>query len=345
MDWKSFGKRPFAGPRGRVETVTFDSQLLRDNPLGDPHQREVAVYLPAGYGEGARHYPVLYDLAGYTGSGIAHLNWKNFSENHIERLDRLIGSGALDPVIVVFPDFFTALGGNQYINSSALGPYADVLTRELVPFIESIFRVAPGKEHRGLFGKSSGGYGALIHGMRYSQHWGAVACHSGDMYFDFGYWLDFPVLLNTLAKHERSVPQFLAAFDSKHKQSGEDIHALMLIAMAATYDPDPSTELGFHLPVDLYTGERNEQRWQKWLRHDPIHLVEECAEALRSLSLLFIDCGSRDQYHLHYGARILHRKLNEAGVEHIYEEFDDNHSSIDYRLDRSLPLLVQALAI
>jgi len=58
---------------------------------------------------------------------------------------------------------------------------------------------------------------------------------------------------------------------------------------------------------------------------------------------LYIDCGSRDQYFLHYGARQLTDKLNALGIDHRYEEFDDNHSSIDYRMDISLPFLYRAL--
>jgi hypothetical protein len=67
-------------------------------------------------------------------------------------------------------------------------------------------------------------------------------------------------------------------------------------------------------------------------------------DALRGLKLLFFDCGDIDQYNLLYGARILHGKLERSGVPHTYEEFHDNHSSVDYRMDRSLPLLAQALA-
>ena len=44
----------------------------------------------------------------------------DFGENMPERLDRLIASGAMPPVVVAFPDCFTKLGGNQYINSSAI---------------------------------------------------------------------------------------------------------------------------------------------------------------------------------------------------------------------------------
>jgi hypothetical protein len=56
-----------------------------------------------------------------------------------------------------------------------------------------------------------------------------------------------------------------------------------------------------------------------------------------------IDCGWRDQYHIHYGSRILSQRLAEAGIRHRYEEFDDDHSDIDYRMDVSLPFLYRAL--
>ncbi|MEM7261997.1 MAG: alpha/beta hydrolase-fold protein, partial [Planctomycetota bacterium] len=169
----------FDGPRGRVERRSHDSELLQGNPLGDPCRRELPVYLPAGYDEGERRYPVLFALAGFTGSGLGMLGWKNFTESVPERLDRLVEDGAMEPTIVVFPDAFTALGGNQYIDSTAIGPYARYLTEELVPFVDAEFRTLAARDHRGLFGKSSGAYGALVHGMLHPETWGAVACHSG----------------------------------------------------------------------------------------------------------------------------------------------------------------------
>ena len=98
----------------------------------------------------------------------------------------------MGPAIIVFPDCFTALGGNQYVNSSAIGHYADYLTRELIPFVDREFRTLASRDHRGCFGKSSGGYGAIIHGMKYARYWGAIADHSGDAYFDFVYRHDWP---------------------------------------------------------------------------------------------------------------------------------------------------------
>ncbi|MDX1562268.1 MAG: alpha/beta hydrolase-fold protein, partial [Gammaproteobacteria bacterium] len=177
-------------PGGRLITIEHSSKVLADNPLGDPSERLVDVWLPPQYdqakgaGRGKR-FPVLYDLVGYTGSGKSHTNWRAFDENVPERAARLIHDKKLAPCIIVFPDCFTALGGNQYVNSSAVGRYADYLTREIVPFIDKELRTQADRKHRGCFGKSSGGYGAIIHGMKYPKVWGAVGDHSGDSYFDF----------------------------------------------------------------------------------------------------------------------------------------------------------------
>jgi enterochelin esterase-like enzyme len=333
--------------RGRVERFRLDSTLLKGNALGDRHRRDVAVYLPPEYARDASaRFPVFVDLVGFMGAGESHLNWKAFEESLPERLERLVGRGVMGPVIAVFPDCWTRLGGNQYINSSAVGNYADYLLKEVLPEVDRRYRTAGDPKRRAVFGKSSGGYGAIIHGMRYARHWGAVACHSGDMYFDFCYRNDIPRVLDSLARHRRDPARFLRAFYASKKVSSRDTMTLMFLAMAAFYDPDPKAALGFHLPMDLRTGEVDERRWARWLRHDPIYLVERVSarRQLQSLGGVFIDCGRRDQFNMHYGARILHDQLVEHEIGHFYEEFDDDHSSIDYRMDISLPWLYARIA-
>jgi enterochelin esterase-like enzyme len=335
-------------PAGTVVVLEHDSRILHDNPLGDPHERKLAVWLPPQYdGSGKRRFPVLYDLVGFTGSGLAHVAWKPFGDNVPERAARLLHEKKMGPAILVFPDCFTALGGNQYVNSSAIGNYADYLTREIVPFIDREFRTLAAREHRGCFGKSSGGYGAILHGMKYAKTWGAVASHSGDAYFDFVYWHDWPNTLNELAKHKKGggdrIRRFLRAVWKKEKLSTAEGHALMNLCMAATYDPDPRAPNGFRVPFDLDTGEVVPERWRAWQRHDPINLVSKYRKNLRTLKGIYIDCGWKDQYHIHFGARILAKRLAAAGIRHRYEEFDDNHSDIDYRMDVSLPFLYRAL--
>ena len=367
-------RKRIAHPSGTVVVIEHTSRVLAGNPLGDPHVRKLAAWLPPGYDEGTvrgkgagrgRRYPVLFDLVGFTGSGLAHVNWRPFDENVPERAARLIAERRMGPAIVVFPDCFTSLGGNQYVNSSAVGRYADYLTRELIPFVDREFRTLASRDHRGCFGKSSGGYGAIIHGMQYAEHWGAVANHSGDAYFEWCYLPDWPRTLNELARYRKPalrpgrqpvrtrqaadgrddgrVRRFLNSMWDKAKMTDAEAHTLMEIAMAATYDPDPRAPLGFRLPVDLDTGEIIPRRWARWREHDPINLVARHARALRSLRGVYVDCGWRDQYHLHYGARILSRELARHRVPHTYEEFDDTHSSIDYRMDVSLPFLYRAL--
>ena len=351
---------------GELVILQHESTVLRDNPLGDPYSRKLPVWLPPQYssGKGQKHFPVLYDLVGYTGSGWSHVGWKSFEENLPERAARLIHDRRMGPCILVFPNCFTALGGNQYINSSAIGRYADYLTRELIPFVDKEFRTLADRDHRGCFGKSSGGYGAIVHGMKYPQYWGAVADHSGDAYFDFVYQHDWPNTLNELAKYrlpelkpglyrpksnlkpgrdDGRVRRFLEHIWKTEKPSGAEVHCLMNLCMAATYDPSPSAPNGFNLPFNLETGERIEARWKKWLAHDPVNMVANHKKALKSLRGIFIDCGWRDQYHIHYGCRQLSGQLRKAGVTHRYEEFDDTHSGIDYRMDVSLPFLVRAL--
>ncbi|HSC15101.1 MAG TPA: hypothetical protein VLI71_08285, partial [Gammaproteobacteria bacterium] len=108
-------------------------------------------------------------------------------------------------------------------------------------------------------------------------------------------------------------------------------------------DPDPKALNGFRVPFHLETGERLPQRWRRWLRHDPVNLVARYAANLRTLRGLFIDCGWRDQYRIHYGNRLLSLRLTEHRVPHVYEEFDGTHSGVDYRMERSLPFLTHAL--
>src|ERR1700730_10874193 len=60
-------------------------------------------------------------------SRLSHTNWAGFRETLPERLDRLIGQRRMPPVVVAFPDCFTRLGGNQYINSASLGAWGDFL--------------------------------------------------------------------------------------------------------------------------------------------------------------------------------------------------------------------------
>ncbi|HWM86023.1 MAG TPA: alpha/beta hydrolase-fold protein [Kofleriaceae bacterium] len=329
-------------PQGTVHRVTIDSKALAGNMLGDPSLRGVDVYLPPGRTDGDG-LPLLVDLVGFTGSGFSHTSWKNFGENLPERVDRLIASDRLQPVAIALPDCFTRLGGNQYINSLAIGRWEDFLIDEMLPAVESRFGCG-GAGRRGVFGKSSGGYGAMVHAMRHADVWSAAASHSGDVGFELLFGGDFPNTLRVLARHDLSIEAFIRSLEGREKHKDDEIHALMILAMAATYDPDPTAFLGVRLPVDPETCERIAERWENWLAWDPLQLVERHGGDLHRLKALYIDCGDIDQYNLVYGSRRMHRRLEELGVPHRYEEFPDDHSKVDYRMDESLPFLAAALS-
>jgi S-formylglutathione hydrolase FrmB len=330
-------------PKGRILGLPHVSRALAGNPWNDPTERELAVYLPHGYSDSAEPYVALWDLAAYTNAGPGHLNWRNHGENLAERLDRLIGSGAMAPAVVALPDCYTSLGGNQYVNSPAVGRYADYLVDELVPLLEREVNVVTDRRGRALFGKSSGGYGALYHAMRYPGTWGAVASHAGDMGFDLLFRGDFPAACAALAPLDGDATAFIRSFWAKNRPSGRDFMVMMLLAMAASYDPDPRQPERIRLPVDLRSCALDPERWQAWLAYDPLTLIETHHEALRSLYGLYLDVGMYDQYHIQYGTRRFVDRLTALGIRHHYEEFDGTHSAIDWRLDTSLPFLVDAL--
>jgi S-formylglutathione hydrolase FrmB len=330
-------------PQGRVVRLPHRSAVLADNPWNDPVQREVAVYLPHGYADNGPPYVALWDLAAYTNAGPGHLNWRNHGENLSARLDRLIGSGAMAPAVVVIPDCYTSLGGNQYVNSPAVGRYADYLVTELVPFVEGELNVVGERRGRALFGKSSGGYGALYHAMVHPETWGAAASHAGDVGFDLLFRGDFPTVCSSLAPLDGDATAFIRNFWSKNRPNGRDYMVMMLLAMAASYDPDPERPERIRLPFDLRTCEIDAERWQAWLDFDPLNLLERHADALRGLHGLWIDVGMYDQYRIQYGTRRFTDRLRALGIAHHYEEFEGTHSGIDWRLDHSLPFLVDAL--
>lgn len=327
--------------QGAVRHLKHRSEILKNNPLNDSNIRDLYVYVPPGYEEnGEKRYASVYVLTGFTGRGRMLLNDNAFQPNFAERMDRLISEGKIKPMIAVLPDCFTRYGGSQYINSSATGNYEDYLTEEIVQFVDSEFRTINDKNARAVMGKSSGGYGALVCGLRHANVFGLVCSTSGDCYFEHCYLPDIPKAFRQI----KGEPQkFLEKFFGEERKNKNDFPALNIIGMSACYSPNADSELGFDLPFDLETGEILPEIWKRWLEHDPARLVKKYADDLKSLKLLFVDAGTRDEFFLDVGAQILSDKLNKLGVNHVHEQFDDGHFNISYRQNRSLEMISNAL--
>jgi enterochelin esterase family protein len=235
------------------------------------------------------------------------------------------------------PDCFTHYGGSQYINSTATGRYEDYLTQEIVPFVDDNFRTISDRGSRAIMGKSSGGYGSLIMGLRHAELFGLVCSTSGDAYFELCY---IPDIAKAFRAIKGDAAAFLTKFWANEKKGKDDFPALNIIGMSACYSP-----LGtdFELPFDLETGAIRDDVWLRWLKHDPVRLVEKHVENLKSLKLLYLDAGTRDEFALDLGAGVLSKKLSDHGITHIHEEFDDGHFNISYRYDRSLELISEKI--
>ena len=318
---------------------SYESTVLRGNPLDDPYTRDVIVYLPPEYSNSySKGYVTVFLLAGFGGSGRSLLNFDPLGEDIVSKINRLFSEGKCGPMILVMADCFTKFGGNQYINSSATGLYEDYITKEIVPFIDENYNTSS----HSVMGKSSGGYGALMLGMRNPEVFQGLVDHSGDAAFEYCYLPDFPKALE--AFRDNSPRKWLKEFWNKpNRHRKADEVALNILAMAAHYSPNPDSELGVDLPFNVDTGELLDDVWKRWLAWDPTKIIGKYSENLRKLKLIFIDCGTKDEFNLQWGARIIHSRLDDMRIRHHYEEFDDGHSNISYRNDVSLPKIYSEL--
>jgi enterochelin esterase family protein len=325
----------------RIELLPVDSQVLRDNRAGDPSRRELALLVPPDVGP-RTPLPVVWMMPSHgssQGGFLAHDPWR---EGLPQRLGRLTETTAMPPIIAALPDLFTRYGGSQSLDSAATGPYETHLWTELRPLLENHRPISA----HGICGHSSGGYAAIVQSLRHPDILSACASHAGDMLFELSYQPDFPKAAARI-RQEGGLEKLMAAFESAPKKmDGRWLTAVNVIGMAACYSPDTASPLGLALPFDLETCELKSDVWSRWLAWDPVRMIEVpgAADALRSLRLLFIDAGNRDEWNLHWGARAFVRRLKAAGVPHLHEEFDDGHMGTAYRFDRSLPLLARALS-
>ena len=246
------------------------------------------------------------------------------------------------PMILVLVDCFTKFGGNQYINSSATGMYEDYIVKEIMPFIDRKYNISC----HAVMGHSSGGYGALSLGMHHPDIFEAVASHAGDSAFEYCYLPDFPRALSAFRKAGGPEKWFMDFWQKENKyQDDNDIAALNILGMSAHYSPnEKSVHMGVDFPFNLETGEIAQDVWERWLTLDPVRMVEKYRENLKKLSLIYIDCGIKDEFNMIWGSRMIHSKLKRMRINHRYEEFDGGHRKIGHRYDVSLQAISSELA-
>lgn len=330
---------------GRLDEHEIHSEQLKGNPLGDPHIRPLWVMTPPGYDDDpARRYPSIYVVQGYTGAIDMWRNRIPWRRTFPELADRGMASGEIQPCVVVWIDAWTSLGGSQYLDSPGTGNYLSYICDEIVPWVDERYRTLEGSEHRGVTGKSSGGYGAMVLPMLRPDVFGGFATHAGDTLFEASLLPDFREVARVLRdEYEGSYDRFWEDFRSRPAMSKDhDGMLAMNYGMAAAYSADEDGTV--RMPFEIDTGMLIPDVWQRWLDKDPVRMVAEHAEALRSMRAIYIDCGRKDEFYLDLGAEAFRRELEKVGVtDYFFELFDATHKQIEYRYPIGLRYLAERL--
>jgi S-formylglutathione hydrolase FrmB len=332
---------------GRLEEHVIESEQLRTNPLGDPHVRPLWVYLPPGYDDApTRRYPSIYMLQGYLG----HLEmWRNrlpFQQPLIETADDAFARALAPPAIVVFVDAWTSYGGSQFVDSPGTGRYHSYLCDEVVPWVDARYRTIDSRDHRGIAGKSSGGFGAMITPMLRPDLFGGLATHAGDALFEYTCTAKFPRCLRFLREYQGDIERWWKGFQQRPAFTRpEDLSLLILQGMSACFSArDDGTP---ELPFDPVSGLLRTDVWQRWLEWDPVRMAPGHAAAMRSMRAIWIDCGMADEQYFDIGAQAFREALTGSGVPDDvihFELFPGGHGGVDHRYPLSLAWLAGRLA-
>jgi enterochelin esterase-like enzyme len=144
-------------PHGSLNRVWYYSPALGMN-------RRMLIYTPPGYEKSIEKYPVLYLLHG---GSIDEEGWTTMGKAHLI-MDNLIAQGKAKPMIIVMPNGYAnqnaAPGEGPVIKGAANqgfafsnGGFEKSLVSDIIPFVESVYRVIPNKESRAITGLSMGG--------------------------------------------------------------------------------------------------------------------------------------------------------------------------------------------
>ncbi|MGC8609225.1 MAG: alpha/beta fold hydrolase, partial [Thermoplasmata archaeon] len=295
------------------QTDTIKANSLKNNRLGDPIDREI-VTIDVNSNDKT---PVLIGLAGFFGSNRSFLN-RNYASADFQSIlkqiaERNDGTG----FTVVLPDTMTAIYGNQYLNSVAVGNYEDFITKDVLNYIHEKF----GNRSIGIFGRSSGGFGAYTLATRHPDLFGGFIDVSGDSAFEYSYIKDFPESFREIRKYG-GLQEWYVSMRAKKNHKSSEISAINTVAMSAFYSPDTKSDMNIALPFDLKNGEFNGKVWKRWLSLDPAKNISDRLDVLKEMAV-FLQVGSHDEFNLDIGIRIMHEKLERENIVHFFEEYDE----------------------
>lgn len=292
---------------------------LAGNLMGDPAERDLVVYLPPGYAASDRRYPTAYLLHGF---GMRATDWATAFPHGgglmppiDEVFDAAITKGRAAEMIVVAPDGWSRYGCGQWVDSPVNGAFEQYMIGEVVPHVDRAFRTVPDRDSRGVFGISSGGFGAWHLASRHPEVFGAMDLLSADSYFDYTHKPWLYKYYNSIYPERPSGP-IAGNFWSE-----------LSYGLASCYTPNADNPPYYvDLPLEYPSGAVLQPLWNRWLSYDPVVSWPERTDALRGLRGILLDVGYNDEWDLHYGHRLLSRGLSGAGIHHDVQEHQGTHS-------------------
>ena len=315
----------------------LESSHLASNLLGDPNERDLFVYLPPGYEESDRRYPTAYLLHAYgqTAEQVVTpaTDGQRWSPPVEDVLDPVFGRMGVTPMIVVIPDGNSRYGCGQWVDSPVTGHFEQYVVRDVVAYVDAHYRTIPNSRSRGVFGFSSGGFGAWNLASRNPDVFGAMAVLSADSFLDMTHKF-------LLYKYLDSIWPETPAGPIEGNGWSEIVYDY-----AACYSPNPERPPFYvDLPVAHPSGELIQEVWDRWLAFDPVVNVHDRLDNLRKLSGILLDVGFNDDHSLYWGHRLLSHYLTEGGIAHEHRENPGNHGGrADERHQMALQWLSQVL--
>ncbi|MCW5978932.1 MAG: esterase [Bryobacteraceae bacterium] len=317
---------------GTVERVKAHGKGLEGNLAGDAADREVSVYLPPGYREGNRRYPVIYMLHGFTDDDA---RWYGIQKHWINLplvIDKALAGGEARETIVVTPNAFTRYQGSMYSNSVTTGNWEAFVADELVAHIDRHYRTIAAAASRGLAGHSMGGYGALRIGMKRPDVFSSV-------------YLLNPCCLtpNTGLADGKRIAEAEAVRTPEQIEKVEFL-TKALLASGAAWSPNPRKPPLF-LDLPWVNGALQAEIVAKWAANAPLAMIDQYIDNLRRLKAIGFDAGTEEAA-IAAGVRRLERTLTDYGIAHQAEVYEGNHTNrVAERIEKTmLPFFSRSLA-